>query len=124
MDLEGGLLIVDAWVEGPLGRAPLRLAVDTAATLTLITPEVIERIGYSARDGTLSSVSSAVGTEYGYRVRVAHLSAFDQEVADLSVNVFDLPDRAGIDGLLGLNFLSRFDLELRFSTGRIRAEAI
>ena len=52
-DLEGGLLIVDAWIEGPLGRAPLRLAVDTAATLTLITPEVIERISYSARDGTL-----------------------------------------------------------------------
>lgn len=123
-DFEGGLLVVDAWIHGPIGHAPLRLAIDTAATLTLVTPEIVERIGYSARDGERSSVSSAIGTEYGYRVRVERLSSLEQEVPDLLVNVFDLPDRAGIDGLLGLNFLSRFDIELRFSTGLICAERI
>ena len=40
------------------------------------------------------------------------------------MNVFDLAERYGFDGLLGLNFLSRFNYEIRSAEGRILVEAI
>ncbi|HET7505101.1 MAG TPA: hypothetical protein VFK02_28980 [Kofleriaceae bacterium] len=42
------------------------------------------------------------------------------------MHVFDLPDGFGIDGLVGLSFLRRFNVELRFVEGRMlvdRADA-
>jgi hypothetical protein len=45
-------------------------------------------------------------------------------LSDFPVNVFDLADRYGFDGLLGLNFLNQFNYEIRSEEGRIIVEKI
>ena len=40
------------------------------------------------------------------------------------VNVFELANRYGIEGLIGLNFLERFNYEIRSAEGRILVEKI
>jgi hypothetical protein len=45
------LIIVNARVWSPLGRRRLRLAIDTGSADTVVTPDIVERLGYSVRDG-------------------------------------------------------------------------
>jgi len=56
-----------------------------------------------------------VGKEQGYLLRITRFWALGFAVNDFCVHVFDLPDGFGIDGLIGLSFLRRFNVELRFA---------
>lgn len=44
------------------------------------------------------------------------------ELTDFIVNAQDLHERAGIHGLVGLNFLRQFNYEIRSKEGVIRLE--
>ena len=55
------------------------------------------------------------------------MSAFESLgflVVDFPVHVFDLAERYGIDGVIGLNFLSRFNYTIRSAEGRILVEEV
>lgn len=116
------LILVQCLVAGPRKQAMVRLVVDTGATMTILRPEVMDDVGYSARDGYgRSTVSSASGEEHGYRLRVARFVALGFERPSFPVAIHDLPHH-DLDGLLGLNFLRRFNYEIRSREGRIRLE--
>jgi clan AA aspartic protease (TIGR02281 family) len=119
-DPRRNLIFVGGTIDGPRGTTELRLVLDTGASMTLIVPEVLEDIGYSSRDGDMTtSVSTALGKEQGYTVRVARFATLGFAMSGFSVHVFDLAERDGIDGLIGLSFLRRFNYEVRSSEGRI-----
>jgi predicted aspartyl protease len=81
-------------------------------------------IGYSARDGfKITRVHTAIGEEAGYVVRVAELTALHFTRSRFAVNVFDL-GHDDIDGLLGMNFLSAFNYEVRSAERRRLVEKI
>lgn len=118
-----GLLFVEAVIAGPRGGTTRDLVLDTGATATTLVPEVMDVIGYSARDGyQRSRIRSAVGDEEGYRLCVAEFSALSMTVRAFPVHVFDLG--YGVDGLLGLDFLRYFNFEIRPVEGVILAELI
>lgn len=119
-DPRADLILVPVEVRGPLGSLGFRFALDTACAETLVTPEVVDPLGYSPLDGTaLTAVTTALGREPGYRLRVTGFKAFGHTFADFRVNVHDLPEESGINGLLGLNFLRAFNYEIRSKEGRI-----
>jgi predicted aspartyl protease len=108
------LIIVEARIHGPRGSTIRQLVFDTGAEATTLTPEVIEEIGYSPRDGHKpSKVHSAIGEEEGSALGVA--------TPRFALQVFDL-DHEGIDGLLGMNFLRHFNFEVRPTEQRILVE--
>lgn len=120
-EIDGDLILIDALVVGPRGRASARLVVDTGSTLTTLVPGIAEAIGYTSADRVARSVvRSAVAEERGYIVRVSQLTALGFTLPSLHVNVADLGH--DIDGLLGTNFLSGFNFEVRWSEQRILAE--
>jgi predicted aspartyl protease len=45
------LIVVQADVAGPTRTWRARLVLDTGAAATTLTPQVVEKIGYSRRDG-------------------------------------------------------------------------
>jgi predicted aspartyl protease len=119
------LIIIEALICGPRRAIPARLVVDTGAGATTLVPDMLDQIGYGPRDGQgTTSVSTAVGKEQGYIQRLSNFTALGFSVPDFRVNVFDLAERYGFDGLLGLNFLSQFNYEIRSAEGRILVEAI
>ena len=119
------LIIVTAKVWGPNGDKQLSLALDTAATQTHIIPEFLDEIGYGPQHGDrITSVTSAIGDEPGYMMPVPRFSALGFTVSDFRVHVHDLPETLGIQGLLGLSFLRRFNYEIRSAEGRILAARI
>ena len=119
-DPASDLIIVKARVWGPGGMTPVSLAVDTGSAHTVIAAGIVDDLGYSPRQGEeITTVRTAVGKEHGYVMRVSRFWALGFAVTNFAVDVFDLPDGFGIDGLVGLSFLRSFNVELRLAEGRL-----
>jgi predicted aspartyl protease len=119
------LIIVPGRVLGPRGREQsLRFAVDTGAGQTIISPELLDELGYSAREhgDQLAVTRSVVGREEGYMLRVARFTCLGFQEQDFRVYAQDLPSGWDIEGLLGLSFLRLLNYEVRSLEGRIVAE--
>jgi len=124
-DPSKNLIIVEAAVWGPRGHTPLKLAIDTASSQTVIMPEIMDDLGFNPRDGVvITGVYSAIGKEQGYLLKVPRFSTLGFTITDFPVHVFDLADRYGIDGLVGLNFLRRYNYTVRSAEGRMLVEEI
>jgi len=114
------LIVVDARIWSPRHDQWLSLAVDTASSDTVVTPDLVDLLGYSPRDGEhATTVRSAIGKEHGWTLRVKRFSALGFVVPDYRIHVFDLATGDDIDGLLGLSFLDQFNYEVRSREGRL-----
>lgn len=101
------------------GRA-LHLLLDTGATRSVLRPGVVaaapgaERLANRVRIGTANGVVSA----HRYRLPGLTLGPFRIDAPELVV--LDLDGLgSGVDGLLGLDLLSRFDYRIDPGTGRL-----
>lgn len=62
------LIVVCAWLWSPHRDKKVWLAVDTASSDTVVTPGMVDLLGYSARDGEqVMTVRSTIGREQGGR---------------------------------------------------------
>ena len=119
-DPDDDLILVKARVFGRQGSRRLTLALDTAASHTHVTPDIIDEPGYSPAEGeAITAVRSAIGRETGYMLCVKRFESLGFGIDDFLIHVHDLPAGFGIDGLLGLSFLKRFNYEIRSTEGRI-----
>ena len=122
--IDRDLIVVKATVTGPRRSIAGRFVLDTGSAITTVVPEFADSIGYSARDGFIRTrVHTAIGSEEGYGLCVAELAALGFTMTSFAVNVFDL-GHDGIDGLLGMNFLSSYNVELRPAELRLLTEKI
>jgi predicted aspartyl protease len=122
-ELDGDLIVIDAIAIGPNGQAEVRLVLDTGAVLTTLIPTIAESIGYTSAARVARSVMrTAAAVEHGYIVRLVQLSTLGFTVPSVHVDVADLGH--GIDGVLGMNFLSDFNFEIRPAERRILVERI
>ncbi|MBC7978560.1 MAG: clan AA aspartic protease [Myxococcales bacterium] len=111
-------------VVGPSGATTVRFVLDTGATYTTITPEVAEELGYGERDQLRTTrVQTALGSEHGYVIAVAKISVLGVAARGLAVHIFDL-GYDDVDGLIGLNFLSQLNYEIRSAEHRILVEPV
>ena len=98
----------------------MRLALDTGATGTVINAGVLVALGY---DPALSTeriqVTTGSGVEFIPRVSLEKIVALGQERTAFPVLGHTLPPSAGIDGVLGLDFLRGQQLLVDFRTGTI-----
>lgn len=119
-DSQQGLVIVWAELEGPSGNAILRLALDTGATGTMINVGMLVAIGYDpALVPERFQVTTGSGIEFVPCITLSKIVALGQERPNFPVLCHTLPPSAGIDGLLGLDFLRGQTLTVDFRTGRI-----
>jgi predicted aspartyl protease len=119
-DAQRGLVAVSAAVDGPSGTAVLRLALDTGATSTVINVGLLVALGYDpALVPERIQVTTGSGVEFAPRVPLQKITALGQERTHFPVLAHTLPSSAGIDGLLGLDFLRGQTLTVDFRTGSI-----
>lgn len=118
-----GLILIPSQIEGPSGKAILRLALDTGATSTVIDVNLLVALGY---DPALSServeMTTGSGIEYAPRIILSQIFALRQTCQDFPVLAHSLPPSAGVDGLLGLDFLRDKIIQIDFQNGRIQFE--
>jgi predicted aspartyl protease len=122
-ELDGDLIVVEAIAAGPSGKTEVRLVLDTGAVLTTPIPAVAESIGYTSAARIARSVMrTAAAVEHGYIVRLVQISTLGCHVPHVHVDVADLG--YGVDGVLGMNFLSDFNFDIRPDERRILVEKI
>jgi len=110
------IMIVNAEVNG---KHPARFIVDTGASSVVVSKALATKAGLSSDLQTSPVyVQTAGGIVDAYPSRLAALDVGGAEVRDLSVLVCETMGN-DYDGLLGINFLNRFQITVDPSSGLI-----
>jgi predicted aspartyl protease len=115
----GRQIIVDARVNG---SASCRLILDTGAAHTLINPRVLRAAGVSLTRGTMAVRARGVAKDAEIEVQgvfVDSLEVGPARVSRMVVAAYDM-DYSDADGLLGLDFLGRFDVNIDTAAGIVK----
>lgn len=98
----------------------INLVVDTGAGLTIVDTSIIDYLGYSARDAfDTSTLDGAGGLSRGYVIKLRKFRCLGFELDDFTVACHDMNTRLGVTGLLGMNFLRHFRMDVDYSSGGI-----
>ncbi|NLF70083.1 MAG: hypothetical protein GX575_13670 [Candidatus Anammoximicrobium sp.] len=119
-DGKQGLVVVRAQLTGPTGIAVVRLALDTGATRTVVNAGLLVAVGYDPA-GTLerTEVTTGSGVEFAALVTISKIVALGRELTGFPVLAHTLPPSAGVDGVLGLDFLRGQVLRIDFQNGQL-----
>ena len=98
------------------------LVFDTGSAVTQIDVELIETLGYSARDAVgTSTVKGATGEAVqGYLLPMSSLFLFGIQFRDVMVLTYDFKNFPGVDGLLGWNIIQTLHLEMHGRQGWLK----
>lgn len=120
--LNNGLIVLRLTVGGTNVDSfrNVRVALDTGASTTLIPTKIALDLGYDlSSPKEEEEIITGSGIELMKRITVRKLTAIGETVENIDVLCHDLPADAIIDGVLGLNFLAHFDVNISFSTGTL-----
>lgn len=115
----GRQIIVDAHVNG---SASCRLLLDTGAAHTLINPRVLRAAGVSLTRGALTGKARGVAKDVEIDVQGVMVDSLDvggARVTRLLVAAYDM-EYSEADGLLGMDFLGRFDVSIDTVAGIVK----
>ena len=108
---------------GPAGTKVVNLLVDTGSTYTILPIEVLESIGLSPAE---SEAHERIATGSGYiiapKLRVRTFNTLGRRFRRLPVIAHTLPFGGPIDGLLGMDVLSRMKARIAVADGSIEVE--
>ena len=96
--------------------------VDTGASYVTIPYTTVESLGLEAEMSPHQQVvQTAGGPVYAYAVILSSVELQGWIVSDVEALVIDLPNRPGV-GLLGMNFLNRFNVDMQTDEGVLTLE--
>jgi len=117
---KSGLVLIEAEVSGPTGKAGATLVLDTGATTTALNANVLRAVGYDPNAANeFVNLTTGNATLRVPRLTINRLGALGRHAIGLKVLAHDLPAQAAVDGLLGLDFFRGLTLTLDFNAGRI-----
>ena len=93
------------------------MVLDTGASITTIPAEIAVAIGCDpSKPKRRVEIITASGIGYVPIVQVPKVELLGYELKNIEVACLSLPHQSAVDGLLGLNVLSRFDVHLNFKS--------
>ncbi len=117
----GNHFIVDA---RPDDGVSIRLLIDTGASLTIFTPDVLGQRGIHYQDtGRRGVFNTANGAVEAPIYTLGSLAVGGWYVRNLDIGVLDLGGGSGVDGLLGMNFLNHFQFFIDQNDALLRLSA-
>jgi predicted aspartyl protease len=97
------------------------LLVDSGSTYTLLSWEVLLSLKLDpATSRTRRSITTANGLLVLPEIALEELHTLGQQVEQFPMLVHTIPLGSQVDGILGMNFLRRFDLEINFKQALVR----
>lgn len=97
----------------------MRLAIDSGATVSVLSKLALERAGYNPLLGESRTFFNTGSLQAATVLSVRQLDAVEHSFLELTVVAIDLPPESGIDGLLGLNAFRDRRLVIDFRAGEI-----
>lgn len=104
-------LIVVVWLEGPLGRLPRLLVLDTGSTHVTLPSEFIERMGLERFDDSAEMWAAGAPSSRDvplYVLRRLEVEGLPPRENLLAVPIDDENLPPGVHGLLGMNWIRTF----------------
>ena len=112
------VIVLEVVIEGPRGRRWVTAALGTGATYTLFPREILEAVGYTPRLAEeKTTLITASDVESVPLLTVKRIGLPGLSCDNVKVVCHDLPERSYVNGLLGLSFLRRFQMQLDFASG-------
>jgi clan AA aspartic protease (TIGR02281 family) len=112
------LIIRDVKILGPKGSVRVDMILDTGAALTAVSWSDLKVIGYDpAVVHERQEIITANGIIEVPKVRIDSVSVGNIEARNVEVICHDIPELAGIRGLLGLSFLKHFKTIIDYKQG-------
>ena len=120
LEKQGNLLATRVFLEGNQGKAYPKLLIDTGSAYTIISQELLEFVGSSP---AIASKRQRIITGSGYEiVPVVSVYAFHclgKILINYTIYAHTLPTGVFVDGLLGMDFLGKFDIKIDTKNGEI-----
>ena len=121
LDLRSQVILIPAVIIGPKSAHTINLIFDTGATFTLISPEILLRIGADpAKAENKRAITTASGIEFVPFLKIPLIKTLGVERNNIEVCAHSLPSNLPARGLLGLNFLRHFNVHLNFLEKRMK----
>lgn len=112
------LVVRNIKISGPKGSIRVDLILDTGAALTALSWSVLRIIGYDpAIVPERREIVTANGVIEVPKLRVDSITIGDVEAQGVEIICHDIPELAGIRGLLGLSFLKHFRTVIDYRQG-------
>jgi predicted aspartyl protease len=111
-----GRVVVQATVNG---RGPFRFIVDTGATHSTITPDLVRTLGLKPSEAPTVILNGITGTTQVSAVMLDKLQTGDLIIVGLLVPVVWAPIMAGADGIFGAAGLTEKSLSVDFQRNRV-----
>lgn len=114
------MLLIRVFIEGASGRAYPKLLIDTGSAYTLISQEILESVGCSpAAAKRKQRIITGSGYEIVPVVSVNKFHCLGILLENIEVLAHTLPFGAYVDGLLGMDFLGKFEVEIKLYSGEV-----
>jgi len=105
-------------IHGPAGVREVDVILDTGAVYTVIAWDVAKDIGYDpAASERRMPIVTANGVIEAPLITVERMQVAELQAEAVDVVCHDIPEIAGIEGLLGLSFLQHFRTLIDYTTG-------
>jgi aspartyl protease family protein len=116
-------IIVSADVVGRTEVATVKLLLDTGASHSILSEAVLVELDYDPRnEGEPTTLTTGSAPAPALRLVIEGLAAMGRYRTNFSVVCYDLPPDAGVDGVIGLDFLRDHVLTLDFVNGILTFE--
>lgn len=120
LEKHGHLFTLKVFIEGPTGKAYPKLLLDTSSVYTIISQEILENIGCSPAGATKRQrIITGSGYEIVPVVQVNKFHCLGKSIGNFELLAHTLPLGTYVDGLLGMDFLNQFEIEIIISRGEI-----
>ena len=112
------LIVKKVKITGPAGFVMVDMILDTGAALTSLSWSTAKMIGYDpAATSERQELVTANGVIEVPKLRVESIVVSDAEAKNVECVCHDIPEMAGIRGLLGLSFLKHFRTVIDYRQG-------
>lgn len=99
------------------------VALDTGASVTSIPTKTALDLGYDPyHPKYYKEIITGSQIENVPVIEVKKITAIGQSIENINVLCYDLPQELRVDGVLGLNFISNFNINISFARGSIDIE--
>ena len=88
---------------------------DTGASVTTISKDILFDLGYNVIDGKAYKITTASNVQYVREVIVDKIRLGSCELENVAVYAHTFPEECLTTGVIGLNILSMFDINMLFS---------
>jgi len=105
------------------GSEPLVFVLDTGAGRTLVTPNLVKKLGLEEVPGERTATLGVHGETENAVVEIESVGVGELHVANIEAIVLDLDHITRgnwhVDGVLGIDFLTQFDVRLDFEANMV-----